>query len=64
LQNTTSASRFVSGAARAVNRMIFHPDINGRAESLPLKCHGENTELSKGVLSDLIRRFRLPPDLF
>ena len=44
-------------------RVIHHPDIAGRPESFPLKCHGENTELRKGVISDIIRRFNLPRDL-
>ena len=30
--------------------MIYHPSINGRPESFPVKCHGENTELRKGYL--------------
>lgn len=41
-------------------RIIYHPDIEGRPESLPVKCHGEGTELRKGVISAVIRRFKLP----
>ena len=41
-------------------RIIFHPDVNGRPESLPVKCHGESTELRKGVISAVVRRFKLP----
>jgi hypothetical protein len=44
-------------------QIIFHPDINGRPESFPLKCHGQNTELRKGVISGIVRRFNLPRDL-
>ncbi|HSL84771.1 MAG TPA: type II toxin-antitoxin system HicA family toxin [Thermoanaerobaculia bacterium] len=44
-------------------RIIYHPDINGRSESHPVKFHGEKTELRKGVLSSIIRRFDLPRDL-
>jgi hypothetical protein len=44
-------------------RMIYHPNINGRAESFPVKCHGKNTEIHKGVISSIIRRFKLPKDL-
>ena len=40
-------------------RMIYHPDINGRPESYPVKCHGENTEIRKGALADIKRRFNL-----
>ena len=44
-------------------RIIYHPDIDGRAESIPVKCHGEGTELRKGVVSAIARRFKLPPNL-
>ena len=44
-------------------RMIYHTDIDGRPQSFPVKCHGENTELRKGVVSAIIRRFNLPRDL-
>ncbi len=30
------------------HRMISHPDINGRPECYPVKCHGNNTELRLG----------------
>lgn len=41
-------------------RIIYHPDIDGRPESHPVKYHGEGTELRKGVISSIIRRFKLP----
>ena len=41
-------------------RMIFHPDVNGRPESYPIKCHNEGDEIRKGHLSAIIRRFKLP----
>jgi hypothetical protein len=44
--------------------MIYHPDINGRPASHPVKCHGASTELRRGVLSSLIRRFALPRNIF
>jgi len=44
-------------------RIIYHPDIEGRAESHPVKCHGEGTELRKGVISSITRRFKLPKNL-
>jgi hypothetical protein len=43
--------------------MIYHPDVNGRPASMPVKYHGEGTELRKGVISAIIRRFDLPRDL-
>lgn len=45
------------------HRMIFHPDVDGSPQSFPVKHHGGNTELRKGVISAIIRRFNLPPDL-
>lgn len=45
-------------------RMLYHPDINGRPESCPLKCHGEGDDIRMGHLSAIRRRFRLPPDFF
>jgi len=45
-------------------RIIYHPDINGRPESFPIKCHGGGTTIGRGVLSALIRRFDLPRDIF
>ena len=50
--------------AKGSERMIYHPDIDGRPESFPVKCHGEGTELRVGVLLGIIRRFRLPRDIF
>jgi hypothetical protein len=40
--------------------MIYHPDIDGRPESFPVKYHGEGTELRKGVVQAVVRRFKLP----
>lgn len=54
---------FWESRAKGSERMIYHPNINGRPESFPLKYHGENTELRKGVISAIIRRFNLPKDL-
>lgn len=46
------------------HRVIYHPNILGRSKSFPIKCHGDNPEISKYVISDIIRRFGLPDDLF
>jgi len=27
-------------------RMIYHPDVAGRSESYPIKCHGEGTAVA------------------
>ncbi len=42
------------------HRIIYHPDIDGRPVSFPVKCHGEGTELRRGVLVAITRRFKLP----
>ncbi len=44
--------------------MVYHPNISGKAKSMPVKHHGDGTELGRGVLSALIRRFELPTDIF
>ena len=45
-------------------RILYHPDIDGRSESYPLKCHGEGDDVRKGHLAAIRRRFRLPLDFF
>jgi hypothetical protein len=54
----------IENRAKGSERMIYHPDIDGRPESFPVKCHGEGTELRPGVLAGIIRRFKLPKDTF
>ena len=54
---------FWSRRGKGSERVIYHPDIAGRAELHSVKCHSENQELRKGVISSIIRRFRLPKDL-
>jgi len=41
--------------------MIYHPDVNGRAESFPLP--GRN-EVFPAYLKGIIKRFDLPNDFF
>ena len=53
----------LSNRAKGSERMLYHPDVQGRPESFPLKCHNENQELRKGMVSAIIRRFRLPRGL-
>ena len=50
--------------AKGSERMLYHPDVNGRAESYPLKCHGEGGDVRKGHLAAIRKRFRLPRDFF
>lgn len=63
LKKHDSRFEFSTNRAKGSERMIYHPDINGRPASFPVKCHNENTELRKGVVSAIIRRFDLPRDL-
>ena len=55
-----SRFEFWEHRGKGSERIIYHPDIDGRSESFPVKCHGEGTELRKGVIAAIIRRFRLP----
>ena len=50
--------------AKGSERMLYHPDVKGRPESYPLKCHGEGDDVRKGHLAAIRRRFRLPHDFF
>ena len=63
LQSYDNRFEFWSNRGKGSERMIFHPDINGRPESYPIKYHGENTEIRKGHISAIKRRFKLPSDL-
>ena len=56
--------RFEIYKGKGSERVIYHPDVEGRPESFPVKCHGEGTELRPGVLSGIRRRFKLPSDIF
>lgn len=51
------------GRGKGSERMIYHPNIQGRAECYPVKCHSQNTELSRGTVAAILRRFNLPKDL-
>ena len=64
LKKHDSRFEFFVDRAKGSERMIYHPDVNGRPASHPVKYHGEGTELRKGVLSSLIRRFSLPRNIF
>lgn len=54
---------FWEDRGKGSERIIYHPDIDGRPASIPVKCHGEGTELRKGIISAILRRFNLPKDL-
>jgi predicted RNA binding protein YcfA (HicA-like mRNA interferase family) len=44
-------------------RMIFHPNINGRAACFPITYHKKH-DIGKGMLKAIIRRFDLPAGIF
>ena len=46
------------------HRMVFHPDVDGHKRHYPLPYHGAKTKIAPGMQKDLIRIFRLPPNLF
>jgi len=52
------------GKGKGSERMLYHPDINGRPESYPLKCHGESTEIKIGHYAPICSRFNLPKNFF
>ena len=51
--------RFVilSGRGKGSERIIFHPNVNGRPESYPMTFH-KGRDVGKGMLKAIIRRFR------
>ncbi len=53
-----------SNKGKGSHRTLYHPDINGRSESYPLKYHGGKTVVHIGHLNAIIRRFNLPKDIF
>jgi len=53
-----------SKRGKGSERMIWHPNINGSQASYPVTCHGENTEIGKGMAKAIIRRFNLPNNFF
>lgn len=63
LKKYDSRFEFYENRGKGSERMIYHPDINGRPESHPVKCHGDGTELRTGLISSIVRRSSLPKDL-
>lgn len=57
--------RFVifKNRAKGSERMIYHPNINGRPASYPIKYHGGKTTVRVGHIQAIKRRFNLPDDL-
>ncbi len=49
--------------AKGSERMLYHPDVDGRSQSYPLKCHSEGADIRKGHIAAIERRFNLPKDV-
>ena len=64
LREHDSKFEFWAVRGKGSERMIYHPDVEGRSKSHPLKCHGNNQEIRRGALSSIIRRFKLPKSIF
>jgi len=54
---------FFSDRGKGSERMIYHPNVNGRSQSFPMTFH-KGRDVRKGMLKAIIRRFDLPPDIF
>lgn len=64
LRKHDSGFKVYVNRGKGSERMLYHPDIDGRSESYPLKCHREGDDVRKGHLAAIRRRFRLPPGFF
>jgi predicted RNA binding protein YcfA (HicA-like mRNA interferase family) len=53
----------ITRRGKGSHRMLYHPDIGGRAVSYPLKFHGGNEDIPPGYIGDIIRHFKLPPNV-
>ena len=62
LKKYDSQFEILQNRGKGSERMLFHPNINGRPESYPLKCHGEDDTIRKGHIKAVVRRFSLPKD--
>jgi predicted RNA binding protein YcfA (HicA-like mRNA interferase family) len=54
---------FPENRAKGSERMIYHPNINGRSESFPMTFH-KGRDVRVGMLKAIIRRFSLPNNIF
>lgn len=64
LQRHDKQFKFFENKGKGSHRMIYHPDINGRAVSMPLPCHNEGAEVKKSYYKQIQRRFNLPANFF
>ena len=52
-----------SKRGKGSERIIHHPDVNGRSAIYPLTFH-KGRDVGKGMLKAIIRRFNLPNNIF
>ncbi len=63
LRDHDSRLQIYVNCGKGSHRMIYHPDIAGRAVSMPLTYH-KGRDVQKGLLKAVIRRFNLPDKIF
>lgn len=51
---------FWANRGKGSHVVVYHPDIHGRAASIPIPVHGRKAVISVGIISALVRRFNLP----
>lgn len=59
LRKHDSRFQVFKNRGKGSERMLYHPDINGRSQCYPLKCHRESDDIRRGHLSAIERRFNL-----
>ncbi|VAW63647.1 hypothetical protein MNBD_GAMMA10-2972 [hydrothermal vent metagenome] len=64
LKKHDSRFEIYTDKGKGSHRVLSHSDVNGRAESYPLKYHGGKTQVRVGHLNAIIRRFDLPNNIF
>lgn len=50
--------------SKGSERLVYHPDIYGRAASYPLKYHRGGDDVRRGYLNAIRRRFKLSKNFF
>jgi hypothetical protein len=55
---------YEANRGKGSERVLYHPNINGKKESISVKCHGDGTELHRGSVKAILRRFNIDSDKF
>ena len=45
-------------------RMLFKEDVEGQKASYPIHPHSEHHEFGPPIIRAILRRFKIPPDVF